>query len=186
MKGIYRIMNELNFNASYVDRRTWILANLENLNCNAEEVLILLLIDYCNQEHLPISHETLMEKSNLSMEAIESIFTSLSDKGYLTTQLIHGSLTFDIAGLYQAHLAQGVPLQKSLIEQFQDSFGRTLSQKEMQRILELSSIYEERMIVCALNEAVVYDSMNINYIERILQTWKDKGLSVEDVENGKR
>ena len=42
------------------------------------------------------------------------------------------------------------------------------------------------MVIVALNEAASYDKRDLNYIERILISWTDKGLSVEDVENGKR
>ena len=56
----------------------------------------------------------------------------------------------------------------------------------MERILQLASYYDERMVICALNEAAVYEKRNLNYIESILVSWKEKGFSVEDVESGKR
>ena len=41
-------------------------------------------------------------------------------------------------------------------------------------------------VICALNEAVCNEACDLNYIERILQNWQQKGLSTEDIENGKR
>ena len=75
---------------------------------------------------------------------------------------------------------------RSLIEEFEAEFKRTLSSMEMERILQLASYYDERMVICALNEAAVYEKRNLNYIESILVSWKEKGFSVEDVESGKR
>lgn len=75
---------------------------------------------------------------------------------------------------------------KNLIATIEDAFMRPLSTNEMQRILCLSDEYDERRVICALNEAVVYEKLNLNYIERILQKWKEKGLSVESIENGER
>ena len=43
-----------------------------------------------------------------------------------------------------------------------------------------------RRVICALNEAVCNEACDLNYIERILQNWQQKGLSTEDIENGKR
>ena len=56
----------------------------------------------------------------------------------------------------------------------------------MERILQLGDEYDSRMVICALNEAAVYDKRNLNYIENILISWRQKGLSTEDVESGKR
>lgn len=43
-------MSELKWNAPYMDRRTWILGELDHLNMSAEETLALLLIDYYNEQ----------------------------------------------------------------------------------------------------------------------------------------
>ena len=56
----------------------------------------------------------------------------------------------------------------------------------MQRIIDMASMYDERRVICALNEAVCNEVCDLNYIERILQNWQQKGLSTEDLENGKR
>ena len=81
---------------------------------------------------------------------------------------------------------ESVPIQHSLMEQFEMSFGRTLSTNEMQRILHLADLYDERRVICALNEAVVYNSLSLNYVERVLVSWKQKGLTIEELENGIR
>lgn len=179
-------MNDSLWNEPYFDRRTWILANLDSLHMNSKEIIVLLLIDYCNQVHTMISHEFVSKKTGLSVEEVEEIFLSLSDKGYLTINMEKGNLVFNIEGIYQQEKIEGQHLTRSLFETFEYEFKRVLSHYEMQRIMEMVSNYEEKQVLLALNEAVVYDKLDLNYIEKILFSWRQKGLSIEDLENGKR
>ena len=98
----------------------------------------------------------------------------------------NGSLIFNIEGIFDLSQASDTTVDRSLIEQFEMDFARTLSQTEMKRIIDMASIYDERRVICALNEAVCNEACDLNYIERILQNWQEKGLSTEDLENGKR
>ena len=116
-------MADFDFNAPYVDRRTWIIDHLQDLILEPKEILVVLLIDFFNQQHISIDHELI---------------------------------------------------------------ARPLSSTEMQRIIDMASMYDERRVICALNEAVCNEACDLNYIERILQNWQQKGLSTEDIENGKR
>ncbi|MDD7282269.1 DnaD domain-containing protein [Floccifex sp.] len=173
------------FNENYFNRRNWILENLENLHVNAKEALVLLLIDYYNEIHVMITHEIIADKLKMEVDEVEEIFLSLSDNGYLTIDMDGGNLFFNIEGVYQKDV-KGVPLSPSLIETFEYEFKRPLSPFEMQRIIDMASNYDERRVICALNEAVVYDKVDLNYIEKILISWANKGLSIEDIEKGKR
>lgn len=179
------MMDEWNWNAPYVDRRTWILDHLKDLSIDSNETLVLLLIDYFNGIGQEISQEELAAKMKVDEDTIEDCFVSLSNKGYLTTSFEHGKVVFSIDGLFHAK-QESVPIQHSLMEQFEMSFGRTLSTNEMQRILHLADLYDERRVICALNEAVVYNSLSLNYVERVLVSWKQKGLTIEELENGIR
>lgn len=174
------------WNEPYFDRRTWILENLESLHIDTKEIVVLLLIDYCNQINKMISHEYVSEKTMLSVDEVEEIFMSLSDKGYLTINVDGKGMFFNIEGVYQQKDLDGQRLSRSLFETFEYEFKRPLSHHEMERIMEMVSMYEEERVVYALNEAVVYEKLNLNYIESILASWMQKGLSIEDLENGKR
>ena len=125
-------------------------------------------------------------KLKINEEEVEDIFNALAEKGYLNLDFKDGNMVFDISGVYALENTSEVNYAKSLLEEFEDEFKRSLSPSEMDRILNLASIYSERMVIVALNEAASYDKRDLNYIERILISWTDKGLSVEDVENGKR
>ncbi len=80
----------------------------------------------------------------------------------------------------------GQPLARSLIQEFEDAFARTLSSQEMQRILDMSAAYGEDRVLLALDEAIAYDHPDTSYIERILMSWKQKNLSTEDLRKGYR
>ena len=132
-----------------------------------------------------ITHEIIADKLKIEVDEVEEIFLSLSNNGYLSIDMSDGNLIFNIEGVYQEK-PKGIPLKASLLETFEYEFKRPLSSYEMQRILDMASTYDERRVICALNEAVVYEKVDLNYIERILISWMNKGLSVQDVENGKR
>lgn len=174
------------WNEPFFDRRTWILAHLESLHIDTREIIVLLLIDYCNQIHQMITHEFVSNKTKLTVDEVEETFLSLSDKGYLTISMEKGNLIFNIEGIYQQEKVEGQHLSRSLIDTFEYEFKRPLSHYEMQRIIDMASNYEEKRVIYALNEAIVYEKLDLNYIERILSSWVQKGLSIEDLENGKR
>ena len=158
-------MADFNFNAPYVDRRTWIIDHLQDLVLEPKEILVVLLIDFFNQQHISIDHELISEKLKISVD---------------------GSLIFNIEGIFELSKTSDTSIDRSLLEQFEMEFARPLSSTEMQRIIDMASMYDERRVICALNEAVCNEVCDLNYIERILQNWQQKGLSTEDLENGKR
>ena len=86
-------MADFDFNAPYVDRRTWIIDHLQDLVLEPKEILVVLLIDFFNQQHISIDHELISEKLKISVDEVEDIFTELSDKGYLTLDYADGSST---------------------------------------------------------------------------------------------
>lgn len=176
----------MDWNAPYLDHRTWILDHLQDLHLEPKEALTLLLIDLYNDMHVTLHHEMIGEKLGIENEEVESIFLSLSDKGYLNIRYAAGAIQFDIEGVYSQRLKSDPAAHRSLIEEFEAEFKRPLSSMEMERILQMGANYDPRMVICALNEAAVYDKRNLNYIENILISWTEKGLSVEDVESGIR
>ena len=67
-------MSELKWNAPYMDRRTWILGELDHLNMSAEETLALLLIDYYNEQQQLITHEMIAQKIGSTRHAVYQQF----------------------------------------------------------------------------------------------------------------
>ncbi|TGY65783.1 DnaD domain-containing protein [Dubosiella muris] len=176
----------IDWSAPWIDQCAWIFSNLENLTLDAKEALIVLLIAHYNRHDLPISTEAFAQKAKISEEEVDTIFQILSTKGYLTIDFVNGKVVFCLDGLVRMTRVPGKQLSKSLISEFEDEFGRDLSPQEMQKILDLSEKFTERQVICALNEASVYNKRNLTYIENVLISWSNKGLSTEDIESGIR
>ncbi|GJM56713.1 DnaD domain-containing protein [uncultured Dubosiella sp.] len=174
------------WNAPWMDQCAWIFSNLENLSLDAREALIVLLIAHYNAHGLPINTEDFSQKAKISEEEVDTIFQILSTKGYLTVGFANGKVNFNLDGLVKMSKVPGKGLSKSLISEFEDEFGRDLSPSEMQKILDLSEKFGERQVICALNEAAVYDKRNLTYVENVLISWSNKGLTTEQIESGIR
>lgn len=56
---------------------------------------------------------------------------------------------------------------------------------EMTKISEWNRTTDRKLIIYALREASAYHSVSISYIDRILQTWKQKGYTARMIEEGR-
>lgn len=174
------------WNKSYFDRRTWILDHFETLGLSMEEGLLLLMIDYFNEQNMVLSHNSLSLKMNMDMEYIDRLLNSLSDKGYLDYEFENGSMKFVIDGVFDHKEPKNDAFNTNLFELFESEFSRPLSQVETQSISDLLQSYDKDMIILALREAMLYEVKQVKYVESVLMSWKQKGYSSEDVKNGAR
>jgi len=180
-------LNDRNdWNSPWMDHATWILGHLETLHLTHLEALTLLMIEYLNKAQIPVSHDILCEKLSITAAQAEKTLGDLSDKGLLDFTMEGGRVRFQTQGVYDRGTSVGQPLARSLIQEFEDAFARTLSSQEMQRILDMSAVYGEDRVLLALDEAIAYDHPDTSYIERILMSWKQKNLSTEDLRKGYR
>lgn len=171
----------------YFNKGYWIMDHLQDFNLTSDEAMVVLVINFLNETRQPVTYEALMEKCHLGAETIEECFEALSAKGYLTIDASNGDLEFLLDGLLDSPVREGVEIDQKLIQAFQEEFGgKTFSSGEMERILDLAQRFDERAVMLALGEAAIYDRRNLNYIENILIAWHNKGLSLEDLEQGKR
>ncbi|MCF0259250.1 MAG: DnaD domain protein [Erysipelotrichaceae bacterium] len=174
------------WNSLYINKSLWLFDHLENFSLSPNEALCTLVINFLNETGQPVTYEALEAKCHMSPDELEDCFDSLSAKGYLTLDTRNHSLKFILDGFLDTPLKAGTPISQPLLMEFQEEFGRTFSSSEMEKIISLGEKYEEGMVLKALDEAAVYDKRSLQYIENILISWKNKGLSLEDVENGKR
>lgn len=177
------------WNAPWLNRTNWIFAHLETFHLNSAEVLVVLLINYFNETNptTTISAQDISAKSGLDLEEVEQAIDSLSEKGYLHVRIQRSGMQFLLDGLYNAnHESLGNPIQQGLLREIGNEFGRPLSGGEMERILRWQEEFEESVILRALDEAAAYDRRSLNYIESLLQSWKQRGLSAQDIESGLR
>ncbi|MEE0830198.1 MAG: DnaD domain protein [Longicatena sp.] len=172
------------WNQRFVNRRDYILENLETWNLNTREILMILLIDYFNEHLIPLTLEILAQKMHLTINEVDLLLQSLQEKGYVCMDIIQGRLVFMIDGMFEDKKKDS--LDGSLFDLYESEFGRPLSQSEMQRLSDMRQHYEEVMIVNALREASIHDCKKFDYIEKILLNWQKRGLSANDYAEGKR
>lgn len=57
----------------------------------------------------------------------------------------------------------------NIFECFEEEFGRTISQKELQMLSDWLEKYTEEEVIKALRKAIIYNKKDFNYINRILE-----------------
>lgn len=169
----------------YVNRRDWVLENLEYLGLNGDELIIVMLIDYMNDNHMDISMEGLGKKTQMNPETVDKIVSSLCSKNFLSIKSKGGSVRFSLDGLFEANIKQQKNvLESPLFDLFASEFNRPLTQLEMQKISDWSHTMDSEIIVYALREASAYRKLNIKYIDAILKEWSRKNITIEMLEKG--
>ena len=160
------------YEMNYVNHRDWILDNLNLLSLDAKEAVVILMIDFMNEHHLKTTIEDLAKRTNLTNEEMNEVLSLLCAKKYLEIKAANnGDIRF-------------VLNDSSLFDLFESEMGRTLSQREMQKIAEWNRTTDKKMIFYALREASAYQKLSFSYIDKILQDWKNKGLTLKQIDEG--
>lgn len=179
-------MDRNDWNAPWFDKSRWIFSHLEGLEITTGEALLLLVINSLNELHQPITMDALLAKCHMDETVLDEMIEMLTERGYLSVEQKNRELVWRLDGLLEPGSAPQPAMNADLIEQFGRVFGRPLSGMEMERILQLDGEYEQSMILRALDEAAVYESLSVGYVEKVLAAWRARGLSAEDIEDGKR
>ncbi len=180
------MIDRQDWNSDYINRTGWIFDHLSLLKVTSDEALLLLVISYLNDHHKSIGVETLMEYCHMDDLKVDDLIASLSDKGYLIVDTFNNQVRFRLDGLIEIPTGEAAFLKQPVIQEFEEEFGRTLSGAQMDKIIQLCGLFGERMVLRALDEASVYDKRSIEYVENVLISWKNRDLSIEDIEMGKR
>lgn len=167
----------------YVSHRDWILDNLDLLGLQPKETVIVLLIDFMNEKGLTVSIPSLASKSGMSEDEINRISSVLVSKKYLDIIANKGELQWRLNGLFEADVTHSTALKdRSLIDTFEQEFGRPLNPDEMDKISTWNRTYDKKLILYALREASAYRKLSCSYVDRILQEWSRRGVTVESIE----
>lgn len=168
-------MNEL-MNYGCIDYKKLLLIKAKELNIADSECHLLLIIMVMQELNIkPINPQTISKLSTLSLKQIDDILLKLLDKHLITRK--NGYL--DLKPLYNYLIKKEIKKEKQidLLSFFEDAFGRSLSQMEMNIISSFKTAgYSDDMVVDALNEAVKSGVINLRYIERILENWASYGV----------
>lgn len=180
------MLDRQEWNSDYLNRTYWIFDHLSELKVTSDEALLLLVISYLNDHGSSIGYEKLMEVTHMNDTQVDNVITSLSDKGYLSVEFHNKQLRFVLDGLIEVPVREAAFLRQPVIQEFEEEFGTTLSGAQMDRILQLTSMFGERMVLRALDEASAYEKRSVDYVEKVLISWKNRNLTIEDIERGKR
>lgn len=180
----------------YIDWKSLLLANYKALDIKEEEVLIILMVDYClkNGETV-ITPDVLALKMNYDQPTIDKYLSSLFNKGFITLdQNEEGKLQTSLNGLIYILISnllnsekapekkeKDLEKEKNIFEVFENKFGRPLSFIEMETMNKwFEEGIEDDKILLALQEAIKAKKKNIRYIDKILLEWRQQAERKEE------
>ncbi|MCD7894625.1 MAG: DnaD domain protein [Erysipelotrichaceae bacterium] len=159
-----------------IDYRKLLIIKAKSLGLSDDQVyLLIIMMTLIDMNIKPITPAKLSQFCQLSLSKIDEVLISLVDKHFLSR--MNGSL--DLKPLYKQLLDIKVEenTDMDLISVFEDAFGRSLSQREIEIINSFKiNGFSDSMIVEALNEAVKSGVINFRYIEKILDNWQKYGV----------
>ena len=161
------------YKESYFDRKNWILENFDRLNLNADETLLILIIDLCRINRKQISYDYLSEKMNKSVKELDQIIASLVSKKYLKLSTNAKGLVFDIDGIFEFDPDKyEITENKNLFDTVGDVFGKPLTPIQLQKMNDLLETYGQEKFTEALRLAEAHRKLSMSYIEGILRNEK--------------
>lgn len=156
------------YQENYINRRDWILEHCDKLKLSAEEILLLLQIDYLSSNHIQINTKLLESKMKLSEAKLDKLLQSLCAKNILLIRS-KSKISYDMSPLFELNLEEEINEHvKDVFVLFQKEFGRLLTRDELIKIQELLQIYNQKELIKALQIASAYKKMNLKYIEKVL------------------
>ncbi len=163
------------------------------LNLSLQEFLLLLY--FINADDLTFDLDRITNKLKIKNEDVLNAFNNLlnkklitinSDKNELGKRIDKISLDGFYKGIEEEKLKEKRKKNKEdIFTIFQNKFQRPLRSNEIEHIKVWSeNMYNEDIVLAALDEAVYNGATNTKYIDTILYEWNKKGLKTkEDVEN---
>lgn len=157
------------YEQKYVNRRDWILDNLENLKLSPQELTVVMTIDFYNENRTEITMDILEKKTGLGKDELNRTISVLCARHYLDIMASSRNVQFKLDGLFDTDVAKDVRVMDSpLIELFAEEFGRPMTPNEMQKISEWNRVYPRKAIIYALREASAYQKKSMSYVESVL------------------
>lgn len=161
-----------------IDFQKLLILKAKQMHISDQQCYVLLLIMTLDEIGVkPITPSQISKICSLSVQKLDDILMSLVDKHWISRQ--NGSL--NLKPLQRLLLNQNIDTKDEeidLISIFEDAFGRSLSQREIQLINSLKCQgYGDEMIIDALNESVKSGVITFRYIEKILDNWARYGVT---------
>ena len=166
-----------------------LLSNYKSLGMTDEELIVIITIMNYGDK-VVYDPELFAKDIGSDRKNVMMIIDSLCDKNLLSVVIEKNNkktyeyISIDI--LYEKLLnivlgkEEKIEPDDSVFGLFETELGRTLSPMEYEKIKEwITSGNSNELIVLALKEAVLNGVSNLNYIDRILSSWRKKGYKNE-------
>lgn len=152
---------------TYINRRDWILENMGALDLSSNQILVLLMIDFMNQNQLEITLEALAKRLGWELSQVDSVIHDLVRQQILSIRVSKDVLDFNLEGLFEERIAYEFA-SGDLFQVFESEFGRLLSQNELMMMNSWLQTYSQDEILDALRNAMIYKKLSMHYINAIL------------------
>lgn len=174
------------YEQKYVNRRDWMIDHYETFNLSASEGIVCLAIDFLNTHRISITYDILSNKTNLKADEIDQVIALLVAKNYLEVRATAKGLEFNLHGLFDSDASNIKKVaHESVYDLYEQSFGRPLTNTEMEKINDWMKLVDSKLMVYALKEAVLYGKINLAYIDAILRDWQKKGVTSANIQKVK-
>ena len=166
-----------------------LLHNYKKLGITDEELIVIMVVMNYGDKVI-YDPELFASDIDCDKKKIMMIIDSLCDKNILSliieknNKKAYEYISLDILYEKLFNIAMGNEEKQesddSIFSTFESELGRTLSPMEYEKIKEwITSGNSNEIIVLALKEAVLNGVNNLNYIDRILDSWRKKGYKNE-------
>ena len=160
----------------------------KKLNITEEELVILIYI--INLGNTIVYNPSIFaEELNIDKYKVMELLTNLTEKNIINIKVEKKDKKVSEEYIYLDNLYN--KLYNFIIEEkeennvnsdtlyslFETELGRTISPMECEIIKEWQNNYREELIKEALKEAIYNNARSLKYIDRILYTWKTKGIT---------
>lgn len=173
--------------------------NYKSLNITEEELIILIYIinlgekivynplDFANALNLD-KYKVMQLLSNLLEKNLINIKVEKNNNGISEEYIYIDVLYNKLFNIIIEEKTISPTINTDIFSLFESELGRTLSPMECEIIKEwLNSNYTEELIKEALKEAIYNNVRSLKYVDRILYTWKTKGIkNKEDIIKDKK
>lgn len=164
------------FNEIYFNRRDWLLHHFSKLKIDANQFLILCIIDSANQSNIEITHDYLVSNTNLSLSQVDKHIQKLIELKYLKIKPYKKKIEFNIDGVFRKDF-EDTENESKLLHLFEDSFGRLLSQQELLTLSNLQAQVDYDTIIYALRQSIIQSKLSMSYVEKVALNEQSKNES---------
>lgn len=168
--------------------------NYRKLNITEEELVVIMLIISLGNK-IEYNPDIFVQELNMEKARVMMIISNLLSKNILSLEMVKNgrkmgeylslSLLYDklLNIVKEISEEDKVKIDSSIFSVFESELGKLLTPMQIEKIKEWVTTYKnEELIIAALNEAVMNNVSNFNYIDTILNEWNKKGYrNKEDI-----